>query len=316
MKEIGGYIELDQYHLPMLHENAISLNCGRNCLAYLIRAKGIQKMILPWFLCDSVRETCINEGVDIRYYHIDENLRPPALTPGDGEWVYIVNYYGQLSRNEIEGYKDAYGKIIIDNTQAYFDMPVHGVDTLYTCRKFFGVPDGAFLYTDSRLDEELEQDESYKRMEFILGRYEQPASKFYGLYVKNNELFATEPIKKMSRLTRNLLHGIDYAAVKERRNRNYDYLYSRLGDINQLKLSRVEGAFSYPLLLDSGAEIRKKFIREKVYIPTLWENVLDDTDPGSLEHRYAENILPLPCDQRYCEQEMQAICNLLKTFLP
>ena len=26
MKEIGGYIELDTYHLPMLHEDAIALN--------------------------------------------------------------------------------------------------------------------------------------------------------------------------------------------------------------------------------------------------------------------------------------------------
>lgn len=28
-------------------------------------------------------------------------------------------------------------------------MPVENVDTLYICRKFFGVADGAFLYTDS-----------------------------------------------------------------------------------------------------------------------------------------------------------------------
>ena len=35
MKEIGGYIEFDTYHLPMLHDEAIALNCGRNDLAYL-----------------------------------------------------------------------------------------------------------------------------------------------------------------------------------------------------------------------------------------------------------------------------------------
>ena len=55
MKEIGGYIELDRYTLPMLHENAKALNCGRNCLAYLIRARGIKKIALPYFLCDSVK---------------------------------------------------------------------------------------------------------------------------------------------------------------------------------------------------------------------------------------------------------------------
>ena len=54
MKEYGGYIELDTYRLPMLHDDAIALNCGRNCLAYLIEAKGISKIKLPYFLCDSV----------------------------------------------------------------------------------------------------------------------------------------------------------------------------------------------------------------------------------------------------------------------
>ncbi len=42
MREIGGYIELDTYRLPMLHEGAIALNCGRNALAYLLRARRIK----------------------------------------------------------------------------------------------------------------------------------------------------------------------------------------------------------------------------------------------------------------------------------
>ena len=45
MKEYGGYIELDTYRLPMLHEDAIALNCGRNCLAYLIEAREIKAML-------------------------------------------------------------------------------------------------------------------------------------------------------------------------------------------------------------------------------------------------------------------------------
>ena len=43
MREIGGYIELDSYCLPMLHEGAVALNCGRNALAYLLRARQIKK---------------------------------------------------------------------------------------------------------------------------------------------------------------------------------------------------------------------------------------------------------------------------------
>ena len=30
MQEFGGYIELDRYSLPLLHDGAIALNCARN----------------------------------------------------------------------------------------------------------------------------------------------------------------------------------------------------------------------------------------------------------------------------------------------
>lgn len=313
MREIGGYMELDQCGGRMLHEEAVWLNCGRNCLAYLIRAKGIRKILLPYFLCSCVRETCQREQVEISYYQIDEKFRPSGLNAGDA-WVYLVNYYGQISTQEIEAYRDACGRVIVDNTQAYFDMPVQGVDTLYTCRKFFGVADGAFLYTDARLGKALERDESYQRMAFILGRYERSAPEFYELSVQNNQRFDEEPVKTMSRLTENLLRGIDYGAAKEKRTRNYRYLHQRLGDINRLRLKETEGAFAYPLLLDRGAEIRDKLIRENVYIPVLWPNVRDEMEPGSVEAQYADRILPLPCDQRYGLDEMEAVCGLVEAF--
>ena len=58
MKEIGGYLELDHYSGYEFYQEAIPLNCARNCLAYLIEAKGIRKIYLPLYLCSSVKETC------------------------------------------------------------------------------------------------------------------------------------------------------------------------------------------------------------------------------------------------------------------
>jgi hypothetical protein len=188
-------------------------------------------------------------------------------------------------------------------------MPLSGVDTLYTCRKFFGVADGAFLYTDSKLDEELPLDESFERMHFLLGRFDRTASEFYSENVANNDLFETEPIKKMSKLTDNLLHAIDYSFVKERRTENFRLYAEKLGKINQLKLREVEGAFAYPLLVENGAEIRKKLQQQKIYIPTLWPNVVEEMQENSLEYGLAKDILPLPVDQRYGEEDMMEIIN-------
>ena len=217
MKEIGGYIELDRYRLPMLHDGAIALNCGRNALAYLIKVKNIKKIKEPYFMCDSVFEVCRKYGTEMSFYHIDESFLPVDITLADDEWLYLMNYYGQLDQQYIKAMKNKYGRIIVDNAQAYFEMPLPNVDTLYTCRKFFGVADGAFLYTDATLNEELPTDESFERMHFLLGRFERTASEFYSENVANNEMFSNEPIKKMSKLTDNLLHSIDYEFVKNRR---------------------------------------------------------------------------------------------------
>lgn len=68
-----------------------------------------------------------------------------------------------------------------------YDDPISGIDTLYTCRKYFGVPDGGYLYTNRHSDIILEQDESYNRMEFLMGRFEKSANEFYNDYRNNEE---------------------------------------------------------------------------------------------------------------------------------
>lgn len=312
MKEIGGYLELEKFNGPLLHEGAVALNCGRNCLAYLIRANRIKKLYLPYFCCDSVIRPCRENNVELGFYHIDKNFRPMFdKNLGSGEWMYIVNLYGQIGNDEVLEWKRKYRNVIFDNAQAYFQMPAENVDTLYTCRKFFGVTDGAFLYTEAKLEQEFEIDVSYDRMEFLLGRFERTASEFYPLYVANNQLFKDQPIKQMSLLTRNLLRGVDYDRAKDQRTRNFEYLHKHLGAENQLDLRVAEGAFAYPLLIENGYAVRKRLALEKIYIPTLWPNVLEQPE-DSLEYRYAKDILPIPCDQRYGEEDMEYICEMIR----
>lgn len=311
MKEYGGYIELDTYRLPMLHNGAKALNCGRNCLAYLIKARNIKKLLIPYFMCDSVFDLCRKYSVELRFYHINEKFMPEQIQLEDDEWLYVMNYYGQLTQDYLCGLKKEYDRVIIDNAQAYFEEPIENTDTLYTCRKFFGVADGAFLYTDVNLNEDIPLDESFDRMHFLLGRYERSASEFYSEYSMNNHMFADEPIKQMSKLTENLLHGIDYTYVKQRRTQNFKAYNEMLGNINQLELREAEGAFAYPLMVSNGAALRKALQQKKIYIPTLWPNLLNETETDSTEYRMVDNILPLPCDQRYDINDIKYIADTI-----
>lgn len=315
MREIGGYIELDSYRLPMLHEGAIALNSGRNCLRYLIRAKKIKKIVLPKFLCASISEVCNIEKVSIRFYSVGEDLLPQRIELQDDEWLYIVNYYGQLKNVKLQHFVTTYERVIVDQVQAYFQTPLEGIDTIYTCRKFFGVPDGAFLYSREKIEYDLPQDESYKRMLFLLGRYERTASEFYDVFMTNEKMFEDMPLKSMSKLTSNLLHGIDYNTVKKCRTDNFKVLYNEFQGINKLQLIIPEGAFMYPLYVENGAEIRRRVLKENIYIPMLWPDVLKNCKENELEYDMAKNILPLPVDQRYGLGEMMQIINGIRKYI-
>ena len=311
MKEIGGYIEFEHYHGPMLHEDGIKLDSGRSCLAYLIKAKRIRKIAIPSFMCNSVFNMCLNYDVKLKFYQVGLDFLPEDLSLADDEYLYLVNYYGQLSGKSIKTYREKYHRVIIDNTQAYFDDPIPGVDTFYSCRKFFGVPDGGILYTDAKLELEPEYSESWQNMEHLLGRFERNASEFYTQSTANNKRFANQPVRKMSKLTENLLHGIDYQFVKKVRTDNYRCLMNRLSSLNLLNLNPVTGAFSYPLMLSEAKNLRKKLIDNKVFVPKLWPDVINSENNSVMDKNLAENILPLPCDQRYSEYEMEFICDVI-----
>ena len=303
MREIGGYIEFEYYAGNMLYENLLHFDCGRSCLEYLITVNDIKKIYIPLFLCDSIKERCDRCGVSVEYYEIDRyfHILDEKKIKKD-EWIYLVNYYGQLSNDYMNCIYAKYQNLIIDNVHAYFTPPMKGIDTLYSCRKFLGVADGGILYARKRdviFEEEIKTDKSFDRMHFLLGRFEGLASDYYEEYKENNDDFSFREMKWMSNLTENLCRWIDDQRVRKIRDENFKLLDDFLSDINELNVTNVPGPYAYPFLHKNGSKMRKELINKKIYIPQLWPEVLDYCKDNSVEKYYAENILPLPCDQRY-----------------
>ena len=138
MREIGGYLELDEFIHNEYHDEMIALNTARNAFVYLVKAKNISKVFIPYYLCDCVSNVCLRENIAFEYYHVDENFLP-IFDRGlsENEYLYIVNYFGQIDIEKIQEYKGKYRNIIVDNVQAFFQKPLEDVDTIYSCRKFF-----------------------------------------------------------------------------------------------------------------------------------------------------------------------------------
>lgn len=324
-KEYGGYIELDEYSGEEYYPEAWALNSGRAALRLFIRLKKIRKIYLPAFCCDTVREACAAEGILWEYYSVDKDFRPCLSEEDAGnDWVCLVNFYGVFDDGDMQALMQQYPRLIVDYTHAFFQQPLKGMNVLYSCRKFFGVPDGAYLILGEgegeKIYETLPQDLSFERMHFLLGRFEAWASPFYQEYAQNNDFFANEPIKRMSKLTHNLLRAIDYPRVCGQRTENFAFLHRQLKEKNVLNLPpAIEGAYAYPFWFNgdkiSGKEIRRRLIAQQIYIPMLWPEVCSLEEASPLERQMTENILPLPVDQRYNRGDMEEILGCLLRIL-
>lgn len=200
MEPIGGYFSLELPHYEEYHKDAIRLNTGRNCLEYILRARGYKKVYIPYYTCDVVLEPFKKLGVPYEYYHDNIHLEiRDEIALKAGEALLYTNYYG-LKQRYTEKLAKQYGNsLIVDNTQAFYAKPIKGIDTFYTCRKFFGVPDGAYLYTDKLLDVELEQDQSYERMLSLTKRIDLSPEAGYQDFQNISKSLVGQPIKRMSK---------------------------------------------------------------------------------------------------------------------
>ncbi len=203
---------------------------------------------------------------------------------------------------------------MLDNTQAFFQEPLPEVDTFYSCRKFFGIPDGSYLATNVKADVEISESSSKDRLEHLVGRMESTGSAYYKKYNDNEEKLDGDNVAKMSKFTQNLLGALPYSEIKKQRTQNARYLHERLKKYNLLRYEVPEGAFAYPLLVKDASKIREELIFKKIYVPILWPNVLSEAEDSTLDYNFAKNILPLPCDQRYTEEDMASICQIIEEF--
>lgn len=313
-KAIGGYFELELPHFEEYHKKSLRLNSGKNCLEYILRCRNYSKVYIPYYTCDVVFKPFQELGVVCEFYHINMHFELSYdIHLNSGEALLYTNYYG-LKQLYTEELAQKYGNsLIVDNTQAFFARPLSGIDTFYTCRKFFGVPDGAYLYCDAANCDGLDQSVSYDRFEHLLKRIDMSAGEGFDAYHENEGKLEHQPIRTMSKLTQRLMQSIDYDDVAERRRTNYKLLHKALGEENNLKLPLDDDAVPmvYPFL-SSYEGLREKLIENKVFVARYWPNVLDWTTQNEIDYLLAYKMQPLPIDQRYGEDDMKRIIEIIK----
>jgi hypothetical protein len=312
---IGGYFELETNLISEYHSSALAINTARNALEYILIAKKISKIYLPYYTCDVLLEPIKKLHIQYVFYNIDTNLELvfDFSMLNDSDFILYTNYFG-LKDDYINTLINKCKNLIIDNAQAFFSKPIEGISTIYSARKFFGVADGAYLYCDDKINEVFETDCSVDRMSHLLIRKDISAEFGYSNFINNDKSLENQPIKLMSKLTKSIMQSIDYKKVAKKRVANFNRLEESLGSNNKLNLSLSK--FSVPMVYpfwSDNIKLRRKLLENKIYTATYWPNVKEWCRMNSLEYFLTEEIVHLPIDQRYGKKEMEFIINLILT---
>lgn len=319
MKEIGGYFELE---LPpknekAMHTNGVGVNSGRHALEYILRGLGdkVKRIYLPYYTCSVVLEPIKKLDIQYCFYHINENLEISDMPKLDkGDYLIVNNYFG-IKDVYVKKVADIYGeKLIIDNAQAWYMPEIPGIKAIYSPRKFFGLPDGGIALTTDVFHDKLERDKSYDRCSHLLKRIDTDASYGYQDFHNNSTMLIGQPIKRMSALTKRILDSIDYERARTKRRSNFERLHKALDASNRIQIPDFD-SFACPMVypyLTNDCTLRQRLISNKIFVATYWPNVLEWCDASSLDHTLTTQIIPLPIDQRYEDEDMARILKVME----
>lgn len=319
LKEYGGYLPLElregKEYYKTHKDNTRYYNCGRTAIYAAAKAEQFKQIHIPYYICDTVNDVLKEQGIEVFRYHINKKMLPRDLTVQTGSAVLLVNYFGLLDK-DLEQIQKQYDTVLIDCTQAFFCPPIlrKGVSNIYSCRKFIGVADGAYLIADNCRGEQLEPKDSWSSYLALCKSHEQGTNAAYMESLENEKRFQNER-SGMSKLTEKILKSVDYELIKQKRRNNFAYLEQSFGEDNRLGLSLNECVpYLYPYWVKDGTGyyIKAELIKKRIYIPTLWKECVDTCVPSDLEYQWANDLVCLPIDQRYDINDMREIVNIIK----
>ena len=299
--EIGSFIELQfpkglEYYSQQV--DIARLNTGRSALWHAFRVTGANR-------------------VEVKYYRTDRDWNPIDLAPADDEAVLFVNYYGVMSNGRMRELSKLSNHPIIDNCQAFFGEPIENAMNIYSCRKFVGVPDGAYVIGRGaeRYMEEYPQCYSSDTAAFLLMRIEYGCEgKGYEARSFNEHRIDSEDCMRMSKLTRTILDGTDYEYIKNKRRENFTIAHRLLGRVNKLNPLQYYDdntiPMVYPLVVEDDELIYRLF-GAKHFQGHWWSYICDEMPSKTFEHWISRYMIPITIDQRYGRTELEYLASVI-----
>lgn len=308
---------------------------SRCALWRILDARRPRRLWLPSYLCDTLLESARMSGTEVRFFPMTGSLLPDGkrwlseVEPSDA--VLMIDYFGFLApevwwqvirSTGCLSIEDASQALLTDGVGRFSDY------VLYSPRKFIGVPDGGMLVSCTRTAalaptalRAAPADGWLASFEATWLRREQDRGGVSGPWFERFRAGeAAQPCGPyaMSDLSRRVLErGWDLRAVTAARRRNYRRLCASLLPWALFpELPPGVAPIGFPVRLSNRDAVRTALIDERIFPPVHWPIRGAVPDKFVRSHRLANELMTLPCDQRYGLADMDRMAAVFRAAGP
>ena len=299
---------------------------GRSALKAIIKElKGCQSIALPSWCCDSMIKPFEDSGIEVYFYSVYYDNEVVQRLRFDCDALFLMDYFGytglQLDLSDYDGV------VIRDVTHSIFSYQYNDADYYFgSLRKWCGIWTGGYAWEKNGL--KFNVSDEYDKGYTVLRQRAMQLKKDY----INGQSVDDKCYLKIFNEAEELLDDVDVVSATE-----HDVKIAQILDVQKIITKRranaeiLRRAFSewlafpdmkdtdcpmfVPILVPNGKrdELRKFLIQNEIYCPVHWP-VSEHHKLGKKEQFIYDNELSLVCDQRYTEEDMNRIVDVITTF--
>ena len=322
------------------------LNGGKACLIVIsdfLLSRGIERILLPSYLCPTIVDTFERCGLACDYYQIRRDFSidlEDLQRKAEGHRAfYFINYFGfphaSLEQNLISFLKSKGMFVVEDNAHAIFSVKTLGDFVFYSLRKLAPY-DGGYLITPHDIAPFIEKRSGIpnRRLPLISEYRARLAEYLYkglgsreqlvNLYEQAERVYAEDMTVEGDAQEQEAIEHLDWNSMRARRHVNYAYLLGLIKDIRG-----IEPIFPLlpPDLAPLGLPVYVSGIdRDRLFdalgeagigLTVHWDGLVRDSRLNGNETavEMARSILTLVTDQRWGHKHMDYQAQKLREIL-
>jgi hypothetical protein len=327
--------------------NVIYPSLGRNAISIILKELKINngKALLPGYTCDSVIKPFITENFKIEFYNFQTNLDiniedfKNKIAKIQPDIILVHGFYGVntflTADTEIQKSRKNGSIIIQDDTQTVFSdqNKIEADYYIGSLRKWLEIPDGAFICCSHKISLTTVSEnrifvskvsEAFKiKLQYVETLDTELKLKYKKLFLEAQELIDQDLSNyQMSEIAKGTLNNYDLSSMIIKRKQNFRYLYNNLFR-NYAEIKPVFDApleenicpIYFPIYVKRRMEFQRYLSDRDVYATIIWpKSGLIGKLKNETDYIY-NNIIGIPCDQRYNLSDMQRVIEVIKLFI-